>query len=111
MMLGATDVRTLPAISAQWRREVQKRGKYWQWRKGRGANRQARYGGKFETLPEERKRQYEQNKAVLQMRKTRTQHEMPKPESDHGTRSVDDVGISGELLPIGGLERGSVERR
>ena len=109
MMPEVHNAQTLPAISAQWRREVQKRGKYWQWRKGRGENRQARYGGKFETLPEERKRQYERNKAVLQMRKAQTKHEMPKPQSDHGTRSVGDVGISGELLPIGGLESASRE--
>ncbi len=110
MMLGVSSAQTLPAISAQWRREVQKRGKYWQWRKGRGANRHARYGGKFETLPEERKRQYERNKAVLQMQKAQTKHEMPKPQSDHGTGSIDAIGIRGELLPIRGLESQSSQR-
>ena len=33
--------------SQDWRIEVTRRGKYWQWRKGRGKNRQSRYGGKF----------------------------------------------------------------
>ena len=46
-----------------WRIEVQKRGKFWQWRRGSKAQRQARYGGKFDLLSDERKAEYEQNKA------------------------------------------------
>jgi len=90
----------LPALSAQssgWRVEVQKRGRYWQWRKGRAQNRQARYGGKFELLTEERKAQYAKN---IQMRQTR---KMQEPTTDNGTRSIDAAGIGGELLPTSGL--------
>lgn len=52
----------LPVMAVRWRVEVQKRGRYWQWRSGRGALRQSRYGGKFALLSDERKAQYEQNK-------------------------------------------------
>jgi hypothetical protein len=53
---------TLPAVPLAWRVEVQRRGKYWQWRTGRAEKRKARYGGKFELLSEERQAQYAQNK-------------------------------------------------
>jgi hypothetical protein len=53
----------LPALLVQWRVEVQKRGKYWQWRRGSHQRRMARYGGKFETLDDERKQAYAVNKA------------------------------------------------
>lgn len=53
----------LPAVAMRWRIEVQKRGKYWQWRYGSGRTRISRYGGKFELLSQERQTEYAQNKA------------------------------------------------
>jgi len=53
---------TLPAVPLTWRIEVQRRGRYWQWRTGRAEKRKSRYGGKFELLSDERKAQYVQNK-------------------------------------------------
>ncbi len=55
----------LPSAAGRpgWRIEIQKRGKYWQWRQGSKAQRKARYGGKFELLSNERKQAYEVNKA------------------------------------------------
>ena len=81
-MLEQGEIQTaqsLPPISAQlgWRVEVQKRGRYWQWRQGRADNRKAHYGGKFELLTDERKVQYEKNKAKRQ-----------KAIQNNGTRST-----------------------
>jgi hypothetical protein len=45
-----------------WRDEVTKQGQYWQWRKGSGAGRQSRYGGKFDELDAKRKKQYAKNR-------------------------------------------------
>lgn len=45
-----------------WRIEVTGLGRYWQWRKGRGQARISRYGGKFDLLSDERKREYHANK-------------------------------------------------
>ena len=78
--LAETDVpalamRDVPALAAsagttqEWRIEVTRRGKYWQWRKGRDKNRLSRYGGKFELLSSERKAEYHDNKT-----KRQTQH-------------------------------------
>jgi hypothetical protein len=50
-----------PLGDAGWRVEVLKRGKYWQWRKGHGRNRKARYGGRFALLPPERQAAYFEN--------------------------------------------------
>jgi hypothetical protein len=50
-----------PLGDAGWRVEVLKRGKYWQWRKGHGRNRKARYGGRFALLPEARRTAYFEN--------------------------------------------------
>jgi hypothetical protein len=50
-----------PLADAGWRVEVLGRGKYWQWRRGHGRNRKARYGGRFETLPPERQAAYFEN--------------------------------------------------
>jgi hypothetical protein len=44
-----------------WRIEVLKRGKYWQWRRGYGKGRKARYGGRFALLPEARRTAYFEN--------------------------------------------------
>ena len=44
-----------------WRIEVLKRGKYWQWRRGYGKGRKARYGGRFALLPPERQAAYFEN--------------------------------------------------
>ena len=44
-----------------WRIEVTGQGRYWQWRRGRGADRVSRYGGKFNLLSEERKGQYHEH--------------------------------------------------
>ncbi len=68
--MGERGITALPLVSAQWRTEVQKRGRYWQWRKGHGKNRQARYGGKFEILSDERKEAYERNKTKLYQMQT-----------------------------------------
>lgn len=44
--------------------EILGRGKYWQWRWGRNKG-QSRYGGTFDTLPDEaRKRKYKQHRAT-----------------------------------------------
>ncbi len=59
----------LPTLAAQWRIEIQKRGRYWQWRIGSHGNRSAQYGGKFETLPEERKKEYDENKRIYHARR------------------------------------------
>ncbi len=48
----------LPVVVIKWRQEVQRRGKYWQWRKGSAKNRSSRYGGKFDTLKPDRQVQY-----------------------------------------------------
>ncbi len=45
-----------------WRIEVTQRGQFWNWRRGSGKGREAKYGGKFRILSEERKAQYEQRK-------------------------------------------------
>jgi hypothetical protein len=50
-----------PLADAGWRVEVLARGRYWQWRRGHGRNRKARYGGRFETLPPERQAAYFEN--------------------------------------------------
>jgi hypothetical protein len=54
-----------------WRIEVVRRGKYWQSRRGRGKNRESRYGGKFSTLSEERQAQYYVNRQRYHERRTR----------------------------------------
>lgn len=55
----------LPAMAQGWRTEMTHGGRYWQWRRGSGFNRESRYGGKAEDLwaswPE-RKQSYERNK-------------------------------------------------
>lgn len=48
----------LPAMGGAWRIEVTARGRYWQWRRGRGKARESRYGGRFASLPDQRKEQY-----------------------------------------------------
>lgn len=64
----AINTQAVPALAASagtaqdWRIEVTRRGKFWQWRKGRGRDRQSRYGGKFELLSDERKAAYHDNK-------------------------------------------------
>ena len=58
-----TGAQVLPVVAMRWRVEVQKRGKYWQWRFGSGRMRISRYGGKFELLSQERQAEYAQNKA------------------------------------------------
>jgi len=97
----------LPRVSAQWRREVLKRGRYWQWRRGSHKNREAHYGGTYDTLPNERKKEYEQNKTILQMRKAR--REMSAWSSRHatanGSGSFAAVGKRDCILPTGGHER------
>jgi hypothetical protein len=45
-----------------WRIEVTGSGKYWQWRRGSGKKRESRYGGKFDELGIERKKQYAKNR-------------------------------------------------
>jgi hypothetical protein len=44
-----------------WRIEVTGNGRYWQWRKGSGKNRESAYGGRFDNLSEERKAKYHEN--------------------------------------------------
>jgi hypothetical protein len=73
--LAARDVPALAAragTSPEWRIEVTRRGKYWQWRKGRDKDRQSRYGGKFELLSNERKAEYHDNKAKRQTQRAAT---------------------------------------
>jgi hypothetical protein len=53
----------LPSVPVNWRVEVQKRGRYWRCRTEGAEKRKCRYGGRFETLNEEKKQAYEQNKA------------------------------------------------
>ena len=59
------------AGTLDWRIEVLRRGKFWQWRTGRAENRKSRYGGKFATLSPERQKRYEQNKARRTSTRTR----------------------------------------
>jgi hypothetical protein len=54
-----------------WRIEVMRRGKYWQSRRGRGKNRESRYGGKFSTLSAERQAEYYVNKQRYHERRAR----------------------------------------
>src|SRR3990172_906742 len=89
MRPGENESKPLPAVSAQWRIEVQKRGKFFQWRRGSGSNRQARYGGKFELLTDERKMQY----ATNSKRKA-------SPTSN-GRRSPQPATVGSKLLPVG----------
>ena len=64
----ALDLDAVPALTGSagtaldWRTEVTRRGKFWQWRKGRNIGRISRYGGKFDLLSEERKAEYHVNK-------------------------------------------------
>ena len=44
-----------------WRIEVTGKGRYFNYRKGRGAERKGSYGGKFEKLSRERQNEYHQN--------------------------------------------------
>ncbi len=109
-MLGVDEPHALPAVSAHWRIEVQKRGRFWQWRKGSHQNRQAKYGGKFELLSDERKQAYEHNKARLQMHQTTAGNEMSETPCNNGTRGTESPGERGELLPVGGVEHPSDEQ-
>jgi hypothetical protein len=72
--------------------EVQKRGKYWQWRHGSRHKRKSRYGGKFELLPDERKAQYEANKEKRQAR------------AHHGSRSLEHLTERDSLLSVGRID-------
>jgi hypothetical protein len=45
-----------------WRIEVLGGGRWFAYRRGSGRNRQSRYGGRFDLLPEWRKRQYQQRR-------------------------------------------------
>ena len=71
----ALDQETVPALPAsagtlaEWRTEVTRRGKFWQWRRGRNLGRVSRYGGKFDLLSEERKAEYHVNKRQKAKRK------------------------------------------
>lgn len=47
-----------------WRREVVSNGRYWIWRKGSGKRREYKFGGKFDTLPQERQTAYYVNRAA-----------------------------------------------
>lgn len=90
---------TLPTVTVQWRVEVQKRGKYWQWRRGSRQKRVSRYGGKFELLSEERKAEYAVNKAKWAQRRSNSnngtggtatvteRHWVPTTGRDNGTGS------------------------
>jgi hypothetical protein len=57
------DLAPLDAITPlEWRTEVMDNGQRYIFRKGSRANRRSHPGGRFDTLSEERKRQYERNK-------------------------------------------------
>jgi hypothetical protein len=71
-----------------WRIEVQKRGKYWQWRTGRNGTRVCRYGGTWATLGEERQAEYERN--------------VEKRNARNGTAGTRDVAIGSRVLSTGG---------
>jgi hypothetical protein len=99
---------SLPAVTVQWRIEVQKRGKYWQWRRGSRQKRVSRYGGKFELLPDERKEQYEVNKARLARTRASTGEQSRKAKRargqsnhDHGTRSPAAIAERNRVSTIG----------
>ena len=97
-----SEVVTLPQVLAQWRIEVLKRGKYWSWRKGSHKKRVSRYGGKFETLNNERKEQYQINKAKYAARRKKTNAAFTSERI--GTNGIRDVGERGELLPTSGYQ-------
>ena len=64
--IGTDDEGLRPAVpQGEGKRiEILGRGKYWQWRWGRNKG-QSRYGGTFDTLPDEaRKRKYKQHRAT-----------------------------------------------
>lgn len=104
----------LPKLAAQWRIEIQKRGRFWQWRKGSHAQRVAKYGGKFEILADERKEDYERNKERIEQRRNKTQQNAWERDESENTRDaqadsipdaprrVTTLGKRGELLPTGG---------
>lgn len=69
--LISDDVPPLPASGGTWRTEVKRRGKFWQWRRGRGDQRVSRYGGKFDLLSPERQAEYERNKRAQAKRRKR----------------------------------------
>jgi hypothetical protein len=53
-----------------WRIEVIRRGKYWQSRRGRGKERESRYGGKFSSLSASRQAEYYVNRERYHERRT-----------------------------------------
>ena len=57
-----------------WRIEVQKRGRFWQWRRGRNESRVCRYGGKFDNLSDERKAEYHERIRIKNKAKRHTPH-------------------------------------
>ncbi len=84
----------LPEVAVRWRKEVQRRGKYWQWRKGSGAGRTARYGGKFDTLEPERKVQYVQNVEKRARRAAKR----------NGPGGAGDAAVGDRVLSGGGID-------
>jgi hypothetical protein len=92
-MPGELAAQTLPAVPLAWRVEVQKRGRYWQWRMRRADKRKSRYGGKFELLSEERQAQYVQNK------EKRERQELP---THNGTGGGEHLAIRHRVLPASG---------
>jgi hypothetical protein len=70
---GTEEITRLPVGGPGWRYEVTGAGRYWQWRRGSGRERQSIYGGAFETLPEERREAYHGNRKSKARTKTSQQ--------------------------------------
>ena len=59
----AQPIKVAPTRAASdWRTEITHRGRYWQYRRGSGKNREYLPGGKAEKLPKERLNAYYQKK-------------------------------------------------
>jgi len=71
-VLAQVDQRAGKAVAGTgWRIEVTRNGKYWQWRRGSGRNRESRYGGKFSMLDPSRQAAYYENRKTHARTSTR----------------------------------------
>jgi hypothetical protein len=76
---------TLRFSTRGWRTEINTKGngttRFWMWRRGRGSNRESRYGGMFRTLSPERMAQYEANRRSYAKRKQKAKRS--KAQANH----------------------------
>jgi hypothetical protein len=76
---------TLRFSTRGWRTEINTKGngttRFWMWRRGRGSNRESKYGGMFRTLSPERMAQYEANRRSYAKRKQKAKRS--KAQANH----------------------------